>query len=272
MTANQGIAQFVLALGTALLAIWPAERALGQERPSLCTAIAESLPNVVYASLTPAAVAAEEVRITYQAHSTYLIESPAGVLIATDYAGFAGPDTPRVVTMNRAHGTHYTDFPDPEIEFVLRGWDPEGGKARHHLMVDDVLIRNVTTDIIRGGLRDPDANSIFIFEVAGLCIGHLGHLHHELTDEHYAEIGRLDVVMVPIDGGLTLSAQGMTEIIKRLRTSVVLPMHAVGWTTPAEFVAMLGDSVAHEFMTGRSLTLSLRSLPERPTIMVPWGL
>ena len=38
-----------------------------------------------------------------------------------------------------------------------------------------------------------DGNSIFIFEVAGLCIGHLGHLHHELDEGHYAEIGRLDV-------------------------------------------------------------------------------
>ncbi|MEY9138330.1 hypothetical protein ACVIWV_010144 [Bradyrhizobium diazoefficiens] len=30
--------------------------------------------------------------------------------------------------------------------------------------------------------------------VAGLCIGHLGHLHHKLDDSHFAQIGRLDIV------------------------------------------------------------------------------
>ena len=45
-------------------------------------------------------------------------------------------------------------------------------------MVDDVYIRNVPTDIRSwGGELERDGNSIFIFEVADLCIGHLGHLH-----------------------------------------------------------------------------------------------
>ncbi|NIX22805.1 MAG: Zn-dependent hydrolase, partial [Actinobacteria bacterium] len=93
----------------------------------------------------------------------------------------------------------YTDFPDPAIEHVLRGWNPEGGPAEHDLDVGDVHIRNVPTDI-RGwsGLVEPDGNSIFIFEVADLCIGHLGHLHHRLSDADLALIGRLDVVFAPV--------------------------------------------------------------------------
>ena len=92
------------------------------------------------------------------------------------------------------------------------------------------LIRNVTTDIRRyygddGGEMIRDGNSIFIFEVAGLCIGHLGHLHHKLDDTHFAAIGRLDIVMVPIDGTYTMPLDGVSEITKRLRASVVLPMH-----------------------------------------------
>ena len=57
-----------------------------------------------------------------------------------------------------------------------------------------------------------DGNSIFIFEVAGLCIGHLGHLHHKLDDSHFAQIGRIDILMVPIDGSYTMSLDGMSEI------------------------------------------------------------
>jgi hypothetical protein len=32
--------------------------------------------------------------------------------------------------MNRAHSSHYTDFPDPAIKHVLRGWNPEGRPRR----------------------------------------------------------------------------------------------------------------------------------------------
>ncbi|CAN0585761.1 unnamed protein product, partial [Laminaria digitata] len=201
--------------------------------PSRCLAIAEDMTpgiggEVVFASLAQSAqAAAPEVTITFAGHSTYIIESPDGVRIATDYSGVYGSNPlPRVVTMNKAHSTHFTNNPDPGIEYVLPGWNPEGGPAEHRVVVDDVYIRNVPTDIRSGfdGL-EVGANSIFIFEVADLCIGHLGHLHHGLEDAHYAAIGRLDIVMVPIDGGLTLSHVAMGEITKRLSSSIVLPMH-----------------------------------------------
>ncbi len=80
------------------------------------------------------------VRISYVSHSTFWIESPGGVTIATDYAGWTGRrGIPRVVTMNKAHETHFTDTPDPAIEHVLRGWNPEGGRNNHNLEVGDVF-------------------------------------------------------------------------------------------------------------------------------------
>ena len=146
--------------------------------------------------------------------------------------------------MNRAHSTHYTLNPDPRIKHVLHGWGDKDAPAKHMLAVGDVLVRNVPTDIRRyiyDGNSDamvPDGNSIFIFEVAGFCIGHLGHLHHPLDDSHIAAIGRLDVVMVPVDGTYTMSLDGISDIVRRLRSSVVLPMHRFG--TPLS--ALLGKS------------------------------
>ncbi|WP_292402303.1 MBL fold metallo-hydrolase [Mesorhizobium sp.] len=156
------------------------------------------------------------------------------------------------------------------FEYVLRGWNPDGGPARHALVVDDVYIRNVPTDIRNGGDLGKYGNSIFIFEVAGLCIGHLGHLHHRLEDAHYGAIGRLDVLMVPIDGGMTLSLDRMTEITTRLYSSMILPMHR--HSTPiSEFTGRMGDDFAVEFLSGRSLTVSLKTLPDRPTIVILEG-
>jgi len=261
-------------------------KAAAEAQPSTCLSIAQSFPGqnfanevtenaiakVTYASLISTPLSTYQVRISFKGHSTYLIESASGVSIATDYSGFIDGDVPKVVTMNHAHSTHYTEYLDPGIVHVLRGWNPDGGVAKHHISVEDVLIRNVTTDIVIGNVRVPDDNSIFIYEIAGLCIGHLGHLHHELSDEHYAKIGRLDVVMVPIDGAMTLSLGGMAKIIKRLRSSIILPMHARGWATPADLITMLGDGFDHKYLESREIIVSLNDLPDRPTVFVPSGL
>ena len=259
---------FAACLATLLLASIPAWAA-DDPVPSKCMAIAQTLPDVTYANFYQAQTFVDgDVTITYAGHSTYVIETPGGVRIATDYSGIYGSNPlPRIVTMNKAHRTHYTDLPDQGIEHVLRGWNPEGGPARHALVVDDVYVRNVPTDIRRFGEMERDGNSIFIFEVAGLCIGHLGHLHHRLEDAHYGAIGRLDVVMVPVDGGMTLSIDAMTEITTRLYSSMILPMHRHS-TAIGEFTGMMGDGFAVEFRNSRSLTVSLRSLPSRPTIVI----
>lgn len=275
---------FVKALAAALgfAAVWAltvgTAEAQSARQPSTCLAIAQNIsppPQVPvrYASLTAQSVALEaaQVAISFQGHSTYLIETASGVTIATDFAGWlTDPVTPRVVTMNQAHSSHYTNFPDPAIEHVLKGWRDDGAPAEHHLVVEDVLIRNVTTDIMRFG-NAPDGNSIFIFEVAGLCIGHLGHLHHKLDEERLARIGRLDVVMVPVDGGLTLTHTSVRELLDRLRSSVVLPMHVRFANALPRFLAHLGSDFPVVQHKERKLVLSLRDLPDQPTVILMPG-
>jgi L-ascorbate metabolism protein UlaG (beta-lactamase superfamily) len=257
----------VLSLPAASLAA--DDRARGSE----CLAMAHRAPRIVPASLRRTA-AGDEVAITYAGHATYLIDTPGGVRIATDYNGaYRSGRLPDVVTMNRAHGTHYTLFPDPGIAHVLHGWGDDGQPARIQLRTGDVLIRNVTTDIRRyfgedfGGPMIKDGNSIFIFEVAGLCIGHLGHLHHKLDDTHFAAIGRLDILMVPIDGTYTMSLDGISEITRRLRASVVLPMHR--FATPLDdFMRRIGGQFEIDRRNARTLRISRDTLPSAPTVII----
>jgi L-ascorbate metabolism protein UlaG (beta-lactamase superfamily) len=249
---------------------------LAQDAPrgSECLAMASAPPRATPVSLRRTAAKAEEVAITYAGHSTYVIDTPGGVRIATDYSGFhSAGRLPDVVTMNRAHSTHYTLNPDPKIRLVLHGWGDDGKPAHIDQRVGDVLIRNVTTDIRRYMFDESnaemikDGNSIFIFEVAGLCIGHLGHLHHKLDESHFAAIGRLDIVMVPIDGSYTMSLDGVSEITRRLRASIVLPMHR--FMTPlSEFMARIGQQFAIDRRSERTLRISLGALPSAPTVVI----
>ena len=260
----------VVLLG-ALIATAHAQSPLRSE----CLAMANTAPRAVPVSLRRTAAKAEEVTITYAGHSTYYIDTPGGVRIATDYSGgyHAGGRLPDVVTMNRAHSTHFTLYPDPKIKHVLHGWGEGGKPALINIAVGDTHIRNVTTDIRRYIMDDSsgpmirDGNSIFIFEVAGLCIGHLGHLHHKLDDSHFAQIGRLDIVMVPIDGSYTMSLDGVSDITKRLRSSIVLPMHR--FMTPLdEFMRKIGEQFEIDQRTDRALKISRDTLPGKPTVII----
>ncbi|MEA2915851.1 MAG: hypothetical protein QOJ15_7932 [Bradyrhizobium sp.] len=243
-------------------------------RSSECLAMANAPPRATPVALRETAAKTDEVAITYAGHSTYYLDTPGGVRIATDYSGaYRTGRLPDVVTMNRAHSTHYSLFPDPRIPYVLHGWGEDGQPAKIAQRIGDVYIRNVTTDIRRSFGEDSsgemikDGNSIFIFEVAGLCIGHLGHLHHKLDESHFAAIGRLDIVMVPIDGTYTMSLDGISDITRRLRASVVLPMHR--FMTPLdEFMRRIGQQFAIDVRTERILNISRETLPGTPTVII----
>ncbi|WP_375687168.1 MBL fold metallo-hydrolase [Pseudooceanicola sp. LIPI14-2-Ac024] len=242
-------------------------------RLSHCIAIADATPGVQYihkASFRDA-VPDFSARISYLGHSQFLIQTPGGLSAVTDYNGWIGSADflPDVVTMNHAHSSHWTGAPDPAIPHVLRGWSETFGEAAdRYLDLGEMLVRNVSTDIRSMGGVEENGNSIFIFEVEGLCIGHLGHLHHEPNEEQYAALGRVDVLMAPVDGGMTLDLPTMTKVVERLKSSIVLPMH---WFSGGSLNWFL-DGVADEFAIvnegDSEIMVSLRDLPSRPTVIV----
>ncbi|WP_417685504.1 MBL fold metallo-hydrolase [Roseibium sp.] len=192
---------------------------------AVCQLVADASgfqPNRVQAALAPG-----DVRIRYIGHSTFELETPQGVRIATDYNDSIRPlQTPTVATMNRAHSTHYSQLPDPDIEHLLPGWSDDGSPVDYDLTVKDVRIRNIQTNI-RGWDGDTRrlGNSIFIFEVADLCIAHLGHLHHRLTQEDLTRLGQIDIVFAAIDNTSTLRIDSLMEVLAAISPSLVIPMH-----------------------------------------------
>ena len=233
--------------------------------------VAENRPRVIPAAFRLAALKEGEVRINYIGHSTFLIESPKLVRIATDFNDYVKPPIlPDIVTMNRAHSTHFTDRPDPGIRFVLRGWKEDGKPAGHDLQVQDVRVRSVATNIRDwgGGGTQRHGNSIFIFEVANLCIAHLGHLHHTLNQQQLNEIGRVDVVLAPVDGGATLDLDGMVEVLTALRAPLVIPMHFFSTYTLNRFTERLSKDWDIEMGEVPSVVVSKHTLPTKPKLLV----
>jgi L-ascorbate metabolism protein UlaG (beta-lactamase superfamily) len=256
---------FAMLLGDAALA----QRVAPPAKPEM----AENCPGLVAsrrARVIPAALNADQARITFVGHSTFLIESPKLVRIATDYNDYVRPSiVPDIVTMNHAHSTHYTDRPDPGIKHVLRGWAGEEKPARIDVQEKDVRVRNVPTNIREfSGGTERHGNSIFIYEIANLCIAHLGHLHHTLTQAQLNEIGRVDVVMVPVDGSYTLDLEGMVEVLRGLKAPLMIPMHYFSAYTLERFLTRLGKDWDIETAEVPSVVVSKTTLPAKPKVLV----
>lgn len=280
-TARMALA--VLILGSGLLAqpsvgdaAAPGAPAATTPAPDRCLALA-SVPTrsvVQRAKFEPAQfgdkLTQAEVRISFLGHSTFLIESAQGVRIATDYNDYYRPGVvPDIATMNRAHDTHYSNFPDPGIKHLLRGWSPEGGAAQHDVTLNDVRVRNIPTNTrdYAGG-TNVYGNSMFVFEIAGLCIAHLGHLHHTLTVQQLSHLGQMDIVLVPVDGSYTLDLDGMVEVLKAIKAPLMIPMHYFSNYTLERFLSRVRGSFEIEQPAFPSTVVSRATLPTSQKVLV----
>ena len=279
---GRGVLSGVLVAALALIALAPAALAQSSPdpnaKPENKPEMKEGCPGLVAtdelrpipAALRLAALASDQVRLTYVGHATFLIESPDLVRIATDYNDYVrSPLLPDIVTMNHAHSTHFSNHPDPAIKYVLRGWRDDGGPANHDVTLRDVRVRSVATNIRDwGGGTERNGNSIFVFEIAGLCIAHLGHLHHTLTQQQLDDIGRIDVVMAPVDGNFTLDLDGMVEVLQSLKARMIIPMHFFGTYTLERFLTRMGQDYGVDRNETPSIVVSKATLPDKPTVVV----
>lgn len=260
LTRSEGLAQSAT----------PQPREAKPEMTESCPGlVASERPPLMPAAIRPG-LAPNAARITYVGHSTFLIESPKLVRIATDYNDYVRPPVlPDIITMNHAHSTHYTDRPDPDVKFVLRGWRPDGKPADHDMTYSDVHVRSVSTNIRDwNGGTERNGNSIFIFDVGSLCIAHLGHLHHTLTQEQLNDIGHVDVLLVPVDGGYTLDLDGMIEVIQAIKAPLMVPMHYFSTSTLHRFLERVNRRYEVEFAETPSLVVSKTTLPSKGKFLV----
>src|SRR6266568_106648 len=191
--------------------------------------IASDAPRLIPAAYRlAAALNPDQVRINYVGHSTFLIERPQGVRIATDYNDYVRPSVlPGIITMNHAHDSHFTDRPNPATKYVLRGWRPsERQPARHDIQVKDVRVRNVPTNIRTWG---------------------------GATELH---------------GNLTLDLDGMVEVLHSLKAPLIIPMHIFSSFTLNAFLQRMRQDFEVEASAIPSVVISKTTLPTKPKVLV----
>jgi len=68
-------------------------------------------------------------------------------------------------------------------------------------------------------------NTVYVVEVDGLRLAHLGDLGHKLTESDLGLMGPIDIVFVPVGGEYTIDAKVAAEVVKQVDPWVVVPMH-----------------------------------------------
>lgn len=215
-----------------------------------------------------AAVPSYHVRISFLGHASFEIESPAGARIVTDYNGYlSARRLPHIVTMNTQSQSHSTEIVEKGIKHVLRGWNPAGGIAKHNLRFKDVRVRNVPTNLQdwSGGMSND--SSMFVFEVSDLCIVHLGNLRHVLTRDFIAELGRIDIVLAPIDGMWTMSHEELFEVLTRIKPALIIPMQFGSGGGIEAFTARARKMWPVRRHSESWVQLSFRDLPRRTEVL-----
>ncbi len=88
-----------------------------------------------------------------------------------------------------------------------------------------ITIRGVSLyhDTSRGSERG--ASIAFIYTIDGMNFCHLGDLGHTLSKSELAEIGPVDVLMIPVGGTFTVDAGEAGKVMESLSPSICLPMH-----------------------------------------------
>jgi L-ascorbate metabolism protein UlaG (beta-lactamase superfamily) len=122
-----------------------------------------------------------------------------------------------VVTVSHAHMDHnYTKGV---------GGNPQIINQTGSFAVDDFKINGVTTFHDNEGGKKRGVNIVYTIEAEGLSLCHLGDLGHILTEDQLKEIGRVDVLMIPVGGFFTIGAAKAAQVVVQLKPKIVLPMH-----------------------------------------------
>jgi L-ascorbate metabolism protein UlaG (beta-lactamase superfamily) len=194
-------------------------------RAALCVAFL-ALPT--HASAAPPAG-----RLTWYGQSCFVLETAAGTRIVMDPIpkgiGYELPQGLKadVITISHEHYDHNNLGFVTGKPRVIRGLTADKkGWTRVDEKVRDVAIRTVGVyhDAERGAKRGLD--TVFIFEVGGVRIAHLGDLGHVLNDDQLAAIGAVDVLLIPVGGTFTIDALKAQHVVEQLRPRLmVIPMH-----------------------------------------------
>jgi L-ascorbate metabolism protein UlaG (beta-lactamase superfamily) len=164
--------------------------------------------------------------INWLGHSCFRIKGKQAAIITDPFPPDIGytPSKPTadIVTVSHQHHSHAYD--------KGVGGDPKVITGPGEYEIKGVLIIGIATFHDSDGGKVRGKNTVYLIEIDGITVCHLGDLGHVLTTEQVEEVDDVDVLLLPVGGGSTINASTAAEVIRLIEPKVVIPMH---YKTPA---------------------------------------
>lgn len=213
-------------------------------------------------------ISPEGVRIVLDPHA---IENYGRISVQADLillSHFHNDHTQVNVVENVKKAKILTGLKEEKNEGRRVDWNPIDEKVK------DVRVRTVGTyhDNVSGMERGK--NAVFVLEIAGIKIVHLGDLGHSLTPEQLRRIGTVDVLMIPVGGVYTLNGLDAKTVVEQLKPRrYVIPMHygteVYSDLLPADaFLEDQKEGTIRKYTTNELTVDPKESVPKDPQIAV----
>ncbi len=160
--------------------------------------------------------------IIYLGHSSFKIKGKTATVITDPYddkvIGSVFPKSEaEIVTVSHNHDDHNN------VTLVSNTKKVVFGPGEYEIAGVSILGYKTYHDDKKGETRGD--NTIYIIEIDGVRILHLGDLGHELSDSLISEIGDIDVLMIPVGGGYTIGPDDAVKTVRAVSPKLVIPMH-----------------------------------------------
>lgn len=164
----------------------------------------------------------EYMEIICLGHSSFKIKSKESSLVTDPYndpnLGFKFPKTEAgIVTVSHAHDDHQAVNLVQGEPFIITGPGEYEMKG--------ISVFGLASNHDQDSGKKRGTNTIYLIEMEGLRICHLGDLGENLDDKKLEEIDGVDILMVPVGGFFTLDLPAVVELITKIEPLIVIPMH-----------------------------------------------
>lgn len=160
--------------------------------------------------------------ITYLGHSSFKLRGKTASVITDPFdPKFVGLKYPSgeadIVTISHNHPDHNKSELIKNVKMVVEG------PGEYEISGVSMIGIPSFHDAKRGEERG--SNTIYVFEIDGLRIAHLGDLGGVLSDEQIAQLGSIDVLMLPVGGIYTVGPKEAVKVVGEIDPYFVIPMH-----------------------------------------------
>jgi L-ascorbate metabolism protein UlaG (beta-lactamase superfamily) len=207
-------------------------------------------------------------KIKWLGHSCFLITNSREINILIDpfdeTLGYRmTKEKINIITISHEHYDHNNTMGIKGKPVVLKG---PVNRDTHK-----IIFKGISTyhDSVFGKYRGN--NTVFVIKTDEITLCHLGDLGHLLDNHQSAEIGKVDILFVPVGGYFTLNHSQADQVIEQLKPKIVLPMHyktdAIKWSIdPLSYFLEKKQNI--KIVGSNFLEIDYKTLPEETTIFV----